>query len=252
MLPPPVTPKHYEWQAFVDGRWVPIENDFIIEAHYTQPGAKQIQLDTRAGWVTATPPSSLFHVFWAFASMMYDDVFPRCVCVDFDLLHGSNVASRCSPNIQRTCRLPPGQTEEMVWYFRDDHQWQEYGCQVRKVPLDDEPPSAETSLSPLALQGSGKFPSSVSSKDIELQFRQNPRGSISFTVGLTRYTLNLASAWCFRRLYGGGSSAEKRDKNKKRSRRSFVVRRLTGAVLLGRHESNQRYHRHDQKCSQAA
>lgn len=56
------------------------------------------------------------------------------------------------------------------------------------------PPSAETSLSLLALQSGGTFPSSVSSKDIELQFLQNPQGSISFTVGSTGYTLDFASA----------------------------------------------------------
>lgn len=126
--------------------------------------------------------------------MMYNNVFSRCVCVDFDLLHVSNMTSQCSPNIRRTCSLPPGQTEDMVWYFRDDHLWQEYGCQVRKVTLDDESPSAEKSLSLLALQRSGTFPSSVSSKDIELKFRQNPKDSINFTVGSTGYTLNFASA----------------------------------------------------------
>lgn len=82
----------------------------------------------------------------------------------------------------------------MVWYFRDDHLWLEYGCQVRKVLLDDESPSAEKHLSLLALQSSRTFPSSVTSNDIELQFLQNPQGSISFTVGSTGYTLDFASA----------------------------------------------------------
>ncbi|TNM91667.1 uncharacterized protein LOC130518996 isoform X1 [Takifugu flavidus] len=137
-----VTSKHFEWQAFINGRWVPIENDYVIEAHYTQPGAKQIKLNTSSG----------------------------CVCVDFDLLHGTNMTSQCSPNIRRTCNLPPGQTEDMAWYFRDNQLWKEYGR-----------------------QSSGTFPSSVSSKDIELQFLQNPQGSISFTVGSTGYTLDFAS-----------------------------------------------------------
>lgn len=188
ILSPPFTvaSKHYEWQAFVNGQWLPIENDFIIEAHYTQPGAKQMHLDTSSGLVTVTPPLSLFHLFRAFTLMMCNNVSSRPVCIDFDLLDGSS-------NIRRTCSLPPGQTEDMVWYFRED-LWQEYGCLVRKVPLDDESPYAETSLSLLALQRSGTFPSSVSSKDIELQFLQNPQGSISFTVGSTSYILDFASA----------------------------------------------------------
>lgn len=141
--------------------------------------------------------------------MVYDNASSRCVCIDFD-----RMASQYPPNIRRTCCLPPGQTEDMVWYFRDDHLWQEYGCQVSKVPLDDESPSADKHLSLLALQSSRTFPSSVSSKDIELQFLQNPQGSISFTVGSTGYTLNFASAWRLHRLYRG-SPTEIRDKTKK-------------------------------------
>lgn len=164
-----------------------------------------MHLDTSSGLVTVTPPLSLFHLFRAFTLMMCNNVSSRPVCIDFDLLDGSS-------NIRRTCSLPPGQTEDMVWYFRED-LWQEYGCLVRKVPLDDESPYAETSLSLLALQRSGTFPSSVSSKDIELQFLQNPQGSISFTVGSTSYILDFASAWRFHRLYGG-SPTEMREKIK--------------------------------------
>lgn len=43
--------KHYEWLLYIGHRWLPIENDHVIEAHYCQPGAKGITLHTKSGSV---------------------------------------------------------------------------------------------------------------------------------------------------------------------------------------------------------
>ena len=56
-------------------------------------------------------------------------VLRRPVVIDFDNLQTTNSAMR----VQRRSLLPPGQTEDVGWYYRDDQLWLEYGCQVRTV-----------------------------------------------------------------------------------------------------------------------
>lgn len=73
------------------------------------------------------------------------------MCADFDLLQLINMTSLYPLTIQRICHIPLGQTEDMGWYFKDDDLWREYGCVVRKIQLDNEPPCVEKYLSLLVL-----------------------------------------------------------------------------------------------------
>ncbi|XP_042367566.1 uncharacterized protein si:ch211-244b2.3 isoform X2 [Plectropomus leopardus] len=88
------------------------------------------------------------------------------VYIDFDKLETLTAGLK----VQRISFLLPGQTEDVGWYFRDDQLWCEYGS-----------------------QSSSTVSSSISSGDIEHQFHQNPRGTFSFTVGSTAYTLNFST-----------------------------------------------------------
>lgn len=88
------------------------------------------------------------------------------VFIDFDMLQANNPGLK----VQRLSFLPQGQTEDIGWYFRDDQLWREYGS-----------------------AGSGMLSSSISSRDVEQQFTQNPQGSFTFTVGHTSYSLNFST-----------------------------------------------------------
>lgn len=88
------------------------------------------------------------------------------VFIDFDKLQTPNAALK----VQRLSFLSQGQTEDVGWYFRDDQLWCEYGA-----------------------QGSGMLSSSISSRDIELQFSLNPQGTFTFTVGSTGYSLDFST-----------------------------------------------------------
>ncbi|XP_010736928.3 uncharacterized protein si:ch211-244b2.3 isoform X1 [Larimichthys crocea] len=88
------------------------------------------------------------------------------VFIDFDKLQTRNAGL----NVRRQSLLPAGQTEDIGWYFRDDQLWREYGS-----------------------QSSNTLSSSIGSRDVERQFTLNPRGSFSFTVGSTSYTLDFSS-----------------------------------------------------------
>lgn len=59
--------------------------------------------------------------------MMMLFVLRRPVVIDFDNLQTMNSAMK----VQRRSFLPPGQTEDVGWYYRDDQLWLEYGSQVR-------------------------------------------------------------------------------------------------------------------------
>uniref|UniRef100_A0A3Q1GAK7 Uncharacterized LOC110948554 n=1 Tax=Acanthochromis polyacanthus TaxID=80966 RepID=A0A3Q1GAK7_9TELE len=88
------------------------------------------------------------------------------VLIDFDKLQTPNAALQ----VQRLSFLSRGQTEDVGWYFRDDQLWCEYGA-----------------------QGSAMLSSSISSRDIELQFSLNPQGTFRFTVGSTGYSLDFST-----------------------------------------------------------
>lgn len=135
----PANGKHYEWQLSTGGQWQPIANDHVIETHYCQPGAKGIRIH----------------------------ILHRQVNIDFDKLE----TQTAGVGVQRLRLLPPGQTEDVGWYFRDDRLWREYGST-----------SSGTSSS-----------SSVSSGDVQRQFALNPRGTFNFTVGSTGYTLDFST-----------------------------------------------------------
>ncbi|XP_071373213.1 uncharacterized protein [Centroberyx affinis] len=134
-----VSGKHYEWQLSDGRQWLSIDNDHVIETHYCQPGARGITINTAS----------------------YGRVY-----IDFDKLETQSAAMR----VQRLSFLPPGQTEDVGWYFRDDKLWCEYGTKDTNGPV-----------------------SSVSSRDVEHQFTLSPRGTFRFTVGSTAYTLNFSA-----------------------------------------------------------
>ncbi|XP_074554634.1 uncharacterized protein LOC141810738 [Halichoeres trimaculatus] len=133
-----VTEKHYEWLLIIGSQSLKIDNDHVIERHYCQPGAKAISINTRHGKVH----------------------------IDFDKLQTLDPAL----GVQRLSFLPPGQSEDIGWYFRDNQLWREYGS-----------------------QSNNKLASSISSKDIERQFALNPQGTFSFTVGSMTYNLDFPS-----------------------------------------------------------
>ncbi|XP_036978208.1 uncharacterized protein si:ch211-244b2.3 [Acanthopagrus latus] len=93
--------KHYEWQLLVAQQWLRIDNDFVIETHYCQPGAKGMTINT-----------------------IHGQVF-----IDFDKLQTTNSAMK----VQRRSLLRQGQTEDVGWYYRDDQLWLEYGSQSTSV-----------------------------------------------------------------------------------------------------------------------
>ncbi|XP_032445159.1 uncharacterized protein LOC116736657 [Xiphophorus hellerii] len=88
------------------------------------------------------------------------------VFIDFDELKTNNPALR----VQRLSLVPQGQEEDIGWYFRDDSLWCEYGS-----------------------QSSNMSSSSITSKDIETHFTQNPQGVIQFFVGSTGYSLDFST-----------------------------------------------------------
>ncbi|XP_038150108.1 uncharacterized protein LOC119789338 isoform X1 [Cyprinodon tularosa] len=88
------------------------------------------------------------------------------VFIDFDELKTDNAALR----VQRLSFFPQGQTEDIGWYFRDDNLWREYGS-----------------------QSSNMSSSSISSKDIETHFTQNPQGVLQFSVGQITYSLDFST-----------------------------------------------------------
>uniref|UniRef100_A0A3B3BHL9 WWE domain-containing protein n=1 Tax=Oryzias melastigma TaxID=30732 RepID=A0A3B3BHL9_ORYME len=127
-----ITLEYYEWQLMIKNRWLRIDGDHVIETHYCQPGAKGMTINTTKGKVF----------------------------IDFDTLETSNKGVR----VQRLSVLPPDQTEDVCWYFRDEHEWWEYGS-----------------------RGPG---TSVSSRDIERHFTLYPQGNLRFTVGSNGYSLD--------------------------------------------------------------
>lgn len=58
-----VASKHYEWQVLINCLWLSIDNDFVIEAHYTQPGAKEIRINTEYGSEPTAPAHPCILVF---------------------------------------------------------------------------------------------------------------------------------------------------------------------------------------------
>ncbi|XP_028305536.1 uncharacterized protein LOC114465017 isoform X2 [Gouania willdenowi] len=87
----------------------------------------------------------------------------RQLVIDFDSMQTSDPALK----VQRLVH----QLEDVGWYFRDDHLWREYGSQ----------------------QSYGTQSSSITSKDLEHQFRINPQGSVQFNVGSVQYVLNFSA-----------------------------------------------------------
>ncbi|XP_029455590.1 uncharacterized protein LOC115090526 isoform X2 [Rhinatrema bivittatum] len=88
--------KFYQWSIQDGEEQLTINNDFVLEAHYTQPGARGIYLNTSK----------------------YGEIF-----LDFDNMNisGTNLI------LLRQIFLPYGQKEEYGWYYFDDRRWCEYG-----------------------------------------------------------------------------------------------------------------------------
>ncbi|XP_068573485.1 protein mono-ADP-ribosyltransferase PARP12 isoform X3 [Cebidichthys violaceus] len=94
------------------------------------------------------------------------DFTNRQVFIDFDKLQ----TLTADLGVQRLSFLRQGQTEDVGWYFRDDQLWREYGS-----------------------QSSNTLSSSISSANVERQFALSPRGTFSFTVGSTGYSLDFST-----------------------------------------------------------
>ncbi|XP_043093066.1 zinc finger CCCH-type antiviral protein 1 isoform X2 [Puntigrus tetrazona] len=88
---------HFEWQLYNGQQWASILNDFIIEAHYCQPGANGITINLTFG-----------NAYIDFDGMTVD---------------GPLVNLR----VRRNALLSPDQKEVIGWYYRDNQRWCEYG-----------------------------------------------------------------------------------------------------------------------------
>lgn len=91
---------HFEWQLFNGQQWVSIANDFVIETHYCQPGAKGITIN-------------LLNM--------------GALNIDFDEMTVDGPLRNIS--IRRNTLLSPNQKQEVGWYYKDNHRWCEYGSQ---------------------------------------------------------------------------------------------------------------------------
>lgn len=189
--------KHYEWQLSNGHQWQPIDNDHVIETHYCQPGAKGITINFE------NSRSVLW--FFNFFNLLPDIKRHNCllmsssmclhrqVFIDFDKLETTTAGLR----VQRLSFLPRRRREAVGWYFRDDQLWREYGSQVRKIYIHLILRGFHKLNSLPLPQSPSMSSSSVSSKDVERQFTLNPRGTFSFTVGSTGYSLDFSSVWYF-------------------------------------------------------
>ncbi|XP_030071055.1 uncharacterized protein LOC115478011 [Microcaecilia unicolor] len=88
--------KTYQWSIQDGEELLTINNDFVLEAHYTQPGAYGITLTTSK----------------------YGKIY-----LDFDkmIIPGTNL------KLLRNAFLPSGQKEDYGWYYCDNRSWYEYG-----------------------------------------------------------------------------------------------------------------------------
>ncbi|XP_064417176.1 protein mono-ADP-ribosyltransferase PARP12-like [Latimeria chalumnae] len=93
--------KHYQWQIKHKREWQNIEHDYIIEAHYSLPGAKRIKL---------------FNSKYGSVSINFDKMK---VC-------GKQL------KVRRMTFEDSRQKNEWIWYYLSDHQWTEYGKKVKK------------------------------------------------------------------------------------------------------------------------
>ncbi|KAK9976119.1 hypothetical protein ABG768_021325 [Culter alburnus] len=93
------TGNHFEWQLFNGQQWVSIANDFVIEAHYCQPGANGISIYLNMG----------------------------AAHIDFDEMTVDGPLHNLS--IRRNTLLSANQKQEVGWYYKDNHRWCEYGSQ---------------------------------------------------------------------------------------------------------------------------
>ncbi|KAJ8262005.1 hypothetical protein GJAV_G00161010 [Gymnothorax javanicus] len=92
----PAANRHYQWQLYDGQRWIRINNDHVIEAHYCQPGAKGIKIFT-------------------------EERGP--IFIDFDNMEV--LASQ----VRRQTFLADDEVEEKGWYYFDNRCWYEYGSQ---------------------------------------------------------------------------------------------------------------------------
>ncbi|XP_046728528.1 zinc finger CCCH-type antiviral protein 1 isoform X1 [Silurus meridionalis] len=104
--------KHYEWNLFDGKRWLEINNDFIIECNYCQPGTKGITIDTHLG--------SLY--------------------IDFDAM--TLIGPYANLAVRRLSTMSHDQREDMGWFYRDNGFWCEYGeqgssCSTSSVSSQD-------------------------------------------------------------------------------------------------------------------
>uniref|UniRef100_A0A8C4RYG8 Uncharacterized LOC114662882 n=1 Tax=Erpetoichthys calabaricus TaxID=27687 RepID=A0A8C4RYG8_ERPCA len=136
---PAANNKHYQWMLHDGDQWININHDSIIETHYCQPGAKGIKIFTRD----------------------YGSIY-----LDFNkmIIEGTNM------KLYRNITLLQNESEEYGWYFLDNMQWKEYGC-----------------------QSSSKVQASVTSGDIEQIYQQNPFSSCTFTAGRMNYVIDFSA-----------------------------------------------------------
>ncbi|XP_050964576.1 protein mono-ADP-ribosyltransferase PARP12 [Labeo rohita] len=91
---------HFEWQLFNGQQWGSILNDFVIEVHYCQAGAKGITIHLNKG----------------------------PVYIDFDDMTVTGPLAN-GYSIRRNTLLSHNQKEVIGWYYKDNYRWCEYGSQ---------------------------------------------------------------------------------------------------------------------------
>lgn len=154
--------------------------------------------------------------------------------------------------VQRLSCFPPGQTEDIGWYFRDDQLWREYGSQVRKIsslnafePLFFLPPrtlSASSFLLLLFLRAPACWP---------------PQSAVEMSSASSLSTLGdpSASRWA-RRVTRSTSPVCDIGGVSLISINFFLYRQIWLIwglfFLLCSHEPIELHHRNAQECTQAA
>nr|XP_033807629.1 uncharacterized protein LOC117363647 [Geotrypetes seraphini] len=179
--------KMYQWRIQDGEELLTINNDFVLEAHYTQPGAYGITLTTSK----------------------YGKIF-----LDFDKMSipGTNL------KLLRETFLPAGQKEDYGWYYCDNKSWYEYGhlnslnlkASVKSSHIERRYQKGHSSIGFTAGQSSYiiDFNTMTQTNDytsVQKQIRRRPKfhsvlqnQTTSVEEGQQRSTLKSKSTWQFK------------------------------------------------------
>lgn len=178
---------------------------------------------------------------------------PPVVCVDFDLLQPSNTTS------SHSCILSPyggfatyllarrrtwaGTSKTMTCGANRDARWGNYSSITNRRVVEKY-----LSLLVLLFRCMERYPPQLAAKPSG--FRQNLSLRVPSDSRSDRRSTPSTLPVCDVSISFTVALQQKWEGKIKRSKQTFVLRNLTGVVILGRHDANQGHHRPHQKCSQ--